>query len=202
VTCHRVGMWSCTTTMRCSITVSQTRKQFTATMDFGDLSGVQEQDLVIVNAPNPFSLFFMPVYRAHQGQALPKGLRVLSPGFALMKVTREDLRTLRLRAESGNLFSGRQERPFHVVHMYETFNEGFRHKNYPLHAGDVVEMPRMKVEVTEVDREGLPVEVVFRFAAPLEDGSLRWLRWDWHDKTYIPFDVPEVGQEVHVKGRF
>lgn len=184
------------------VTVSQTRAQFRATMDVGDLPGVQDQDLVIVNAPNPFSLFFMPPYRAHLGQPLPNGLRVLSPGFALIKVAREDQQTLRLRAESGNLFSGRQKRPFHVVYLYETFNEGFRHKNYPLRAGDVVEMPRMKVEVVEVDREGLPVEVVFRFAVPLDDASLRWLRWDWHDKTYIPFDVPEVGQEVYVKGRF
>jgi len=184
------------------ITISQTRKQFKATMDVGTLAGVQEQDLVIVNAPNPFSLFFMPTYRAHVGQALPKGLRVLAPGFARVDITRVDERTLRVRAESGNLFSGRQKRPFHVVYMYEMFNEGFRHRNYPMHTGDTVELPRMKVEVTEVDMEGLPVEAVFRFAAPLDDASLRWLRWDWHDKTYVPFELPDVGQQVHVKGRF
>ncbi len=184
------------------ITVSQTRKQFVATMDIGDMPGLQDQEAVIVNAPNPFSLFFMPTYREFRRQPLPKALRVLAPGFALLEVTRLDERSLNVRAKSGNLFSGRQERPFHMVYMYEAFNEGFRHSKYPMHVGDTVELPRMTVNVTEVDAGGLPVEAVFTFSKSLADASLRWLRWDWHDKCFIPFEVPKVGQMVTIKGRF
>ena len=184
------------------ITVAETREQFAATMDVGPLPGVEDQDLVIVNAPNPFSLFFMPLYRWHNDQPLPEHVRVLAPGFALMSVTRTAEDTLRVEAASANLFTGRQERPFHVVYMYETFNEGFRHSSFPMQAGDVVQLPRMTATVRDVDEAGLPVTVEFRFAVPLDDASLRWLKWDWHDKQYVPFEVPGLGESVRVKGRF
>jgi len=188
--------------LACPVTVSETRKQFTETMDLGKLTGVQNQDLVIVNAPNPFGLFFMPTYREYAGLQIPKSLRVLSPGFALLEYSRPDEKTLKVRALSGNLFTGYQRNAFHVVYMYQSFNRGFRHPNFPLKAGQIIKLPRMTVEVREVDSDGLPVEVVFRFAVPLEDASLRWLRWDWHDKKYVSFTPPALGQKVKVKGRF
>ena len=184
------------------ITVQQTREQFRLTMDLGPLDGVQDQDLVVVNAPNPFSLFFVPLYRAHLQQPLPNVLRVLAPAFANLQLTRVDQTTLNIRAKSGNILSGRERKPFHLVYLYQTFNEGFRRRKFPMHAGDKVVLPRLTVEVLKVDDKGLPVEITCRFAAPLDDASLRWLAWDWHDKSYLPFTVPALGQTVELKGRF
>jgi hypothetical protein len=184
------------------VTVQQMREQFRLTMDLGPLDGVQDQDLVVVNAPNPFSLFFVPLYRAHLQQPLPNALRVLAPGFADMQLTRVDQTTLNIRAKSGNILSGREKKPFHLVYLYQTFNEGFRHRKFPMRTGDKVVLPRLAVEVLKVDDKGLPVEITCRFAAPLDDPSLRWLAWDWHDKCYVPFVVPAVGQAVELKGRF
>ena len=39
-----------------------------------------------------------------------------------------------------------------------------------------------------------PAEQNFRFAAPLEDDSLRWLIW--RDGDYVDFTPPPIGEHV------
>jgi len=53
-----------------------------------------------------------------------------------------------------------------------------------------------------VDASAVPTEVLFKFAASLEDGSLRWLQWDWEKDCYVPFKVPAVGQGIQISGPF
>jgi hypothetical protein len=60
----------------------------------------------------------------------------------------------------------------------------------------------MSVEVIAVDKSGVPMEVLFRFAVALEDSSLRWLEWDWDKGCYAPFKVPAVGQRAWIRGPF
>ena len=58
----------------------------------------------------------------------------------------------------------------------------------------------MIVEVTELTNDGRPAEASFEFAVPLEDSSLRWLKWK--DGRFEPFVLPEIGEtiEVHAGG--
>jgi len=60
----------------------------------------------------------------------------------------------------------------------------------------------MSVEVLEVDGNGMPVAVSFRFAVSLDDPSLRWLQWSWKKDRYLPFKVPMIGERVYVRGPF
>jgi hypothetical protein len=60
----------------------------------------------------------------------------------------------------------------------------------------------MQVEVSSLTPDGRPWEARMEFDRPLEDPSLRWLQWDWDLETYVPFNVPEVGQTVQVAGPF
>ena len=182
--------------------VKFSRKEFESTMKVGELHGVENQDLIIVNAPNPFSLFYLPTFRAHNQQSLPRTIRTLAPGFRPIEVIRTGEKTVLLRAKSGNLMSCRRGHDFHFVYLYRTFNNGFRDDRSPMHAGDKVVLPPLTVEVVDVDSNNLPTEVLFTFVVPLDDPSLRWLMWDWDEECYRPFIVSAVGQKSELVGPF
>ncbi|MHC4629756.1 MAG: hypothetical protein ACYS9C_00635 [Planctomycetota bacterium] len=182
--------------------INFSRKEFDSTMQVGELDGVENQDLIIVNAPNPFSLFYLPTYRAHNRQSLPRTIRTLAPGFRPIEVVRTGEKTLLLRAKSGNLLSCRQIHDFHFVYFYRTFNNGFRDDRSPMHAGDKVVLHPLTVEVVAVDSNDRPTEVLFSFVVSLADPSLRWLVWDWDKELYKPFIVPAIGQKSELVGPF
>ncbi len=176
--------------------------EFHSTIRLGELQGVENQDLIVVNAPNPFSLFFLPTYRVHYGQPLPRAIRALSPGFGPLEVIRESENRLLLRAKWGNLLCCEQKHPFHFVYLYRDFNVGFRDRRFPMHMGERVVLPRLTIEVKEVDTDNLPTTVLVSFETPLEDSSLRWLVWNWDRKCYEPFVLPRPGEKVTIKGPF
>ena len=182
--------------------VKLSRKEFDSTMMVGKLQGVENQDLIIVNAPNPFSLFYLPTFRAHNQQSLPRTIRTLAPAFRPIEVIRTGEKTILLRAKSGNLMSCQQGHDFHFVYFYRTFNNGFRDGTSPMHAGDKVVLPPLTVEVVNVDGNNLPTEVLFSFVVPLDDSSLRWIQWDWDKELYTPFPVPAIGQKCELVGPF
>ena len=64
----------------------------------------------------------------------------------------------------------------------------------PMHAGDVIDLPGLRVEVIEVAEGGSPSLVTFTFDRSLDDPSLRWLAWQ--DGAYVPFTPPRVGASV------
>jgi hypothetical protein len=61
-------------------------------------------------------------------------------------------------------------------------------------AGQRFELTGMTVEIMRTDAHGGPVELEFTFSVPLEDSSLRWLRWE--GEGYVPFKPPPIGQTV------
>ena len=140
--------------------------------------------------------------RAHNRQSLPRAIRTLAPGFRPIEVIRTGEKTVLLRAKSGNLLSCRQRHDFHFVYLYRTFNNGFRDDRVPMHAGDKVVLPRLTVEVVDVDSNNRPTEVLFSFVVSLDDPSLRWLVWDWDKELYTPFLVPAIGQKSELVGPF
>ncbi len=174
--------------------------RFKSTMQVGSLPGVESQDLVIVSAPSPFTLFYVPSFRAHHGQSLPRAIRTLAPGFGPLEITRTDEKTLLLRAKAGNILSYQKRVGSPFVYFYKHFNDAFRDKKFPFRAGEKVVLPRLTVEVIAVDDDGQPSEVSFRFDVSLDDLSLRWLQWNWQQSSYVPFDVPAVGHSREIAG--
>lgn len=63
-------------------------------------------------------------------------------------------------------------------------------------------LPRLTIEVVSVDDNGLPAEVLFHFAVPLEDSSLYWLQWDWEKNSYSTFNIPQIGEIYEIPGPF
>ncbi len=173
------------------------------TMEIGSPEGLAEQDLVVVNAPNPASFLYIPLQQAHKGEALPRAVRILAPGFGQLEVVRKDEKSLMVRAQSGNLLSCQSGHVLDMawVYLFEAVST-VRSADNALRRGQRIELPRMSVEVVDVDGEGMPVEVLFEFAVSLEHESLRWLQWNWKKDRYDPFEVPAVGQRVNVRGPF
>lgn len=167
-----------------------------------DFVGVSEQqDLIIVNSPNPAGLLYDPFIRAHEGRPLPRGIHMLTPGFGPVHVVRTGARRLVVRSVSQSLFDCEPGNRVDFVFFYHYLSD-VRSRQHPLRVGQRISLPRMEVEVLTVDERGFPVEAAFEFDVPLEDSSLKWLQWDWDDDVYRPFDLPAVGGAADLVGPF
>ena len=141
---------------------------------------IEEQDLIVVNYP-PMSLglFHSLLNYEHNGMPVPKALRTLAPGMDSVTVRRTDTRTIEVESRFGYL---------------ALLDRLFRSEQHPLQLGETVAIARMTATVVSVREDGRPQTVAFRFDAPLEDSSLRWLCFQTGE--YIPWHPPPVGEEV------
>jgi hypothetical protein len=122
--------------------------------------------------------------RVLAGRSAPRRVRVLAPGAVPVQVSRPDERTLLDRPEGG--FLGQ---PFDGV---------FRSRAHPMRTGERVVLTGVEIEVTALTADGRPGEIAVRFAVPLEDGSVRWLRWD-EKGGYAESRSPAVGERMVVQ---
>jgi hypothetical protein len=163
-----------------------------------------DQDLVVVNAPNPVSFLYDPYKMAWDGEPLPRGIRILVPGYNTVTATRTGPRRLVVRAARDSLLDCQRGKRMDFVYFYRYLSD-VRGAGHPLLAGRRIAVPRMNIEVLAVDERGFPVETAFEFDVPLEDASLKWLYWDWEaeeTKSYKPFVVPPIGGTVRLVGPF
>jgi hypothetical protein len=160
-----------------------------------------DQDLIIVNAPNPVSFLYDPYKRAFDGEPLPRGIRILAPGYGAVRVVRTGPRRLVVRAVSDSLLDCQRGKRVDFVFFYRYLSD-VRGAGHAFHAGQRIAVPRMGVEVLAVDERGFPTEAAFEFDVPLEAASLKWLYWDWEEKRYEPFIVPPVGATIELVGPF
>jgi len=143
---------------------------------------VRDQDVVVLNPPMAMFAGFVLPMRALEGLPLPRHVRVLGPSLQAVDLTRLDERRLLLRSRDG--------------YLRYAFDQLFRPRHRPFAPGDRVELTGMTAEITSLTPDGRPAEVTFRFAVPLEDPSLRWLRWDDASGRFVTFTPPPVGQTM------
>ncbi|MHC4660025.1 MAG: hypothetical protein ACYS83_12760, partial [Planctomycetota bacterium] len=170
------------------------------TMDIGSPDGLENNDVVIVNAPNPLALLFVPFDRACRQQPVPQTVRTLVPGVGPVDIARTDERTLVIKTQSANLFSCSRQSYLHVVNFFREFNKLYLSDHLPFEVGQCIELTGLKVEVVAVDDDNLPTQVSFEFDVPLEDKSLHWLQFDWETGRYHPFTPPAVSEKTEVPG--
>ena len=160
-----------------------------------------DRDLVIVNAPNPVSLLYEPYKLAFDGEPLPRGIRMLSPGYGAVRVVRTGPCRLMIHAVSDSLLDCQRGKRMDFVFFYRYLSD-VRGTGHSLRAGQRISVPRMNIEVLAVDARGFPVETAFEFDVPLEDASLKWLYWEWENERYEPFIAPAIGGMVELVGPF
>lgn len=162
---------------------------------------LREQRVVIVNTPAAFVSNFGPVIRALRREPVPARSLILGSSLYSIAVERRGDRTLAVRPEAGFLPPPGTPRPgddsappVSPNYVFQMLDHLFRDvRADPLELGERIELSDVTIEVTGVE-DGRPSEMSFRFARPLEDGSLRWLRWD--DGVYVPFELPADGETV------
>lgn len=98
------------------------------------------------------------------------------------RLTRTSERELLLRPASGPLLRG----PFESL---------FRSKTDPFRAGDEVRQCGVVYRIESVV-DGLPNEVRTTFDVPLEDPSIRFVRWN--GERFVPLELPRVGEHVEI----
>jgi hypothetical protein len=170
-------------------------------MRIGDSAEMAQQDLIVVNAPNPSGFLYDPYVRAEEGRPMPRRVHMLAPGYGEVEVVRTASRQLTVRSVADSLFDCQRPGRPDFVYFYRYLSD-VRGPRHPLQAGWRITRPGMVAEVQAVDSRGFPIEVTFDFEVPLEDASLRWLWWDWDRDLYQPFDVPPVGQTRRLVGPF
>lgn len=144
---------------------------------------VQEQSVIIVNAPSALHAGCMPIQRGLNGLPFPRSTRVLASGFSAVTIHRPHENVLVVRPDKG--------------YLNWIADRLFRDDQHPLSVGDKVELEGMTVEITALTADGRPAEAAFRFAVPLEDESLCWLCY--RDKAFEPFALPAVGESVEIR---
>ncbi len=135
------------------------------------------ESVVIVNAPLVFMASHLQVMQAAHGLPVPGRVRLLAPSMAAVTLERTDERTLVLHADGG-----------YLAHPLDGVYRSTR-RLMPL--GHRVALSDVAIEVVSLTRDGRPASVRFKFAAPLEDRSLRWVFWE--QGRFKPWTPPPVG---------
>jgi hypothetical protein len=139
---------------------------------------IESQDLVLINPPDHIYLV-TAIWAVHRlgNLPMPRHMRALSTGGEL-EVTRVGPRSLRVRFLGG---------------FFPTaFSRYVRSPNDRFSPGQHFELPSLSIVVEVLDAQGDPAQVMYEFPVPLEDSSLRWMRWQ--DGVYVPWSPPALGQ--------
>lgn len=175
--------------------------QMKASLDVGELPGIQERTLVIVNAPNPASFIYAPYERALQGQTLPRAIHMLAPGFGASAIRRIDDNTLDIQSSQASLLTCPATYRLEMVHLYRYLSD-FRAPGESFSVNEEIKLPGLNIQVKAIDARGNPTHVQCRFEQTLEHPTLHWLQWDWKRERYCSFELPAVGKAVQLRGPF
>ncbi|MFM2420266.1 MAG: hypothetical protein RL385_4989 [Pseudomonadota bacterium] len=165
-----------------------------------DEEALANQTLVFVNLPSCYFAANFDWQLRGSGRPSPQRMLCLAPGIYPLRVARMDAHTLRVRASHGVLQpwgtwrgdSGTEAGPLSAVYMAQALNlEGDAR---PLSRGETLRVGHVSVTAHAWTPEGYPSEVHFRFDAPLDSPSLRFVAWQ--GRALLPFTLPKVGEEV------
>lgn len=140
-----------------------------------------DRTLVVINAPNPFFMYYIPLLRSLEGKPLPMRMRNLGPADVLptrVSMTREDDRTIVVWSDKGFLWT--------LV----------RSNEHPFEVGEIVRLSGMSAEVRSLAPQGWPHKVAFTFDKPFEDPSFQWIAFK--GGLFVPWTPPPVGESLEL----
>lgn len=178
--------------------------------NLGPLAGAEEKTVVVVNAPSPFDMIYLPGLRHEAGLPMPARLRVLAPGYCAVSIARTGANSALVSPDQGFLprpgtgcqSTTQRPPPAHIAYLYQLVGTFFRSEWQKMASGTVVQLSDMRAEVTEVTAAGQPEAAVIRFDRSLDDPSLIWLQWDWGTNRFVPFQPPAIGAIVEIPGPY
>ena len=166
--------------------------------DVGDSPNIENENVIVVNAPCTLVLAYEPSYKAYHHQPLPRTLRALVPGCTSFNVQRTDDKTLVIQSKAPDIFSCDNVGPIHGAYVCRMANLLLGKPRCK--KGDRYNLGGLTVEVLESDASDLASRVAFRFDTSLDSPNFHWLRFDWQTFSHRPFEVPRIGQSVTLSG--
>jgi hypothetical protein len=167
-----------------------------------------DQDLIIVNSPKVFALWYLPYRLVRHMKLVPAHIRLLTGGGSPIEVTRTGEAALVIRSIKGCLIptdfrlnEDLAEAPrVHISTKNRVLDASFRSKDLPMKRGERIDLPGLSIEISELGMSGFPSEAVFRFDRKLEDPSFKWLKWDPETDSYTSFTPPAIGATITISG--
>ncbi len=163
--------------------------------------GIEDQTFVFVNSFACVADSAWVQRRIYLKEPRPARSLNLSPSCSGAAITRIDDRTLVVRPAGGYLQSDGSsgsigEPALSVRYLVRHLDRLVRSPQRPLKLGERVELTVVTIEITAMTEDNRPAEATFRFNAPLEDSSFRWLSVSW--EGYAPFALPAVGETYNI----
>lgn len=163
---------------------------------------IAHQRLVIVHVPGQIFTSSAHIMQHLEGHPVARDQLVLSSGIWPVEIERLDAQSLAVRPAEGFLAPlGTTPQsevgtapPFDFWRVFNGYDTLLFDRHRPLKLGARFDRDGVEIEVTRLNDEGRPDEVVFRFDTPLEDDTLRWAHW--RAGGFEPFALPSVGETV------
>jgi hypothetical protein len=137
-------------------------------------AGNPNQRVVVVKAPRDLFVVLGVLMRAARNEPISARTIALTYTVAPVQVSRVDAQTIVVTPK------GAQE---------------FLIAPRDLRLGQTIWLTGVTVQVGALSRDGRPLEARVTFDVPLEDPSLKWLRWST-ENMYVPFTPPAIGETV------
>lgn len=136
--------------------------------------------LVVVNPPDCTFVGLLRIVALVRGLPTPERMLGLAPGTREVDLERIDDRTLLVHAVGG---------------FIQNEVDGLdRDRRDPFPVGTRIELSDVSIEIVSTTSDGRADSARFRFAVPLEDPSLRFVRWE--GAHFVPFALPAVGASI------
>jgi hypothetical protein len=119
-----------------------------------------------------------------------------------MYFTRTGPNTARIQSQIGNIFTCQQRHETDIANLFKNFHKGICDETLPFEPGQTITLKRFTAEILAVDESGLPTDVRYTFDVPLDDPSLRWVYYYWHEDIYKPFEFRPIGEKRKIWGPF
>ncbi len=163
-----------------------------------------QRPLVVVNAPVPSSLFYLPFTLAYHQQPLPSQLNALAPGLKAVSVERQDRHTFIVSSPEGLpvhnevRLAGSDGKVLHPVFSYQLLQGLITSPDQHFSPGQTLTAGNLRITPLEMKGE-VPVSVRIEFVSGDPD-RMTWLYHDWADNRYHVMNPLVVGGKITLAG--
>ena len=176
--------------------------------DFSQVNDLAGKQLMVVNAPDPFSLAYVLLDKKYRKEPSPEQLTIMAPGYESMTLTIIDDHQIRLSGEksfmmNANTLQGRtwDDGPIkHLAYYYRSMSSVFNSIDFKLRVGQEFNMSGYDVVIEAVDQAQEATSMLFRFDRVLSDESMVFVIWDWKKRKYLPLEEFQPGDIILLPG--
>lgn len=168
---------------------------------------------VLINAPNPFIVTYLHLYREYHGLPPIKGIGLLSPAYTPLTLTRTASDKVQVFSENGLVLHANatprpdsESLPFvSATYITKALSEFLRDGESTFNKNEEYLTGLFSAKVLETNQIGDATRVEFTFYYPAKEGTidkLNWLAWNEDDQQYEIAKLPSIGESIQFSSSF